>query len=384
MAVIQACEDIIAQCKQRAALTWDLDEEQVDWVDGEAVPKPGVNADVKPLSLADIARGAGRTGGPVLGRASLNAQGAGASFSCNFTDAKVDKETGKVDILSFTAVQDAGRAIHPSYVEGQMLTRRRAGPRLGVERGVHLRRRRRHGEPRLPGLPRAGGLGHADDRHPDHRSAQPVPPLRRARRRRDPDHGPAGGAVQRRPRPARIPHRRPAAVAPEGAGGDRRERGGASSPPSDPPGRRHRFGSGGSYAALALAALWVLSAGVSEAQTEGHEACEALEENTTCRGICERWFQSSNPWSDAELVSRAGACWNNHERWEDYTPVEVVVVTGTSVPEPDPVVPPPTTAVCSFSGMVVSRPEECPEFNRRHCRLRFTEQCLLLWMSRVG
>ena len=64
--------------------------------------------------------GAGRTGGPLLGRASLNAQGAGASFSCNFTDAKVDKETGKVDILSFTAVQDAGRAIHPSYVEGQM------------------------------------------------------------------------------------------------------------------------------------------------------------------------------------------------------------------------------------------------------------------------
>ncbi len=69
MAVIQACEDIIAQCKQRAALTWDLDEEQVDWVDGEAIPKPGVNADVKPLSLADIVRGAGRTGGPLLSRA---------------------------------------------------------------------------------------------------------------------------------------------------------------------------------------------------------------------------------------------------------------------------------------------------------------------------
>ena len=120
MAVIQACEDIITQCKQRAALTWDLDEEQVDWVDGEAVPKPGVNADVKPLSLADIARGAGRTGGPLLGRASLNAQGAGASFSVNMTDVKVDKETGKTDVLSFTAIQDAGRAIHPAYVEGQM------------------------------------------------------------------------------------------------------------------------------------------------------------------------------------------------------------------------------------------------------------------------
>ena len=120
MAVVQACEDIIAQCKQRAARTWELDAEQVDWVDGEAVPKPGVNADVKPLSLADIARGAGRTGGPLLGRASLNAQGAGASFSVNWTDARVDTETGKTDILGFTAIQDAGRAIHPAYVEGQM------------------------------------------------------------------------------------------------------------------------------------------------------------------------------------------------------------------------------------------------------------------------
>ena len=120
MAVVRACEDIIAQCKQRAALMWDLDEEQVNWVDGEAVPKPGVNADVKPLSLANIARDAGRTGGPLLGRASLNAQGAGASFSVNWLDARVDTETGKTDILAFTAIQDAGRAIHPSYVEGQM------------------------------------------------------------------------------------------------------------------------------------------------------------------------------------------------------------------------------------------------------------------------
>ena len=120
MAVVQACEDIIAQCKQRAASTWDLDEDQVDWVDGEALPKPGVNAELDPLSLADIAKNAGRTGGPLLGRASLNAQGAGASFSVNLTDVKVDNETGKVEVLNFTAIQDAGTAIHPSYVEGQM------------------------------------------------------------------------------------------------------------------------------------------------------------------------------------------------------------------------------------------------------------------------
>ena len=38
----------------------------------------------------------------------------------NFADVVVDAETGKVDVLNFTAIQDAGTAIHPSYVEGQM------------------------------------------------------------------------------------------------------------------------------------------------------------------------------------------------------------------------------------------------------------------------
>ena len=35
-------------------------------------------------------------------------------------DVEVDPETGKVEVLRFTAFQDAGKAIHPSYVEGQM------------------------------------------------------------------------------------------------------------------------------------------------------------------------------------------------------------------------------------------------------------------------
>ena len=54
LAVVKACEDVIAQCKARAALTWELDVEQVDWRDGQAVPKPGVNLEVEPLSLADM------------------------------------------------------------------------------------------------------------------------------------------------------------------------------------------------------------------------------------------------------------------------------------------------------------------------------------------
>ena len=41
-------------------------------------------------------------------------------FCVNLADVEVDRETGRTTVLSFTAIQDAGRAIHPSYVEGQM------------------------------------------------------------------------------------------------------------------------------------------------------------------------------------------------------------------------------------------------------------------------
>ncbi len=120
MAVINACEDVVAQLKARAALTWGIDADQVDWVDGEARPKPGVNVEVDPLPLAKIARGFPKTGGPISARASLNAQGPGPSFAVNLCDVEVDRETGRTTVLRFTAIQDAGRAIHPDYVEGQM------------------------------------------------------------------------------------------------------------------------------------------------------------------------------------------------------------------------------------------------------------------------
>jgi CO/xanthine dehydrogenase Mo-binding subunit len=44
----------------------------------------------------------------------------GPAFATHIVDVEVDPETGKVQILRYTAVQDVGTAIHPSYVEGQM------------------------------------------------------------------------------------------------------------------------------------------------------------------------------------------------------------------------------------------------------------------------
>jgi CO/xanthine dehydrogenase Mo-binding subunit len=44
----------------------------------------------------------------------------GPGFAALCVDVEVDPDTGKVQILRATIAQDVGRAMHPSYVEGQM------------------------------------------------------------------------------------------------------------------------------------------------------------------------------------------------------------------------------------------------------------------------
>ena len=120
MAVTQATEKVVEQLKARAAQTWDIPVDAVEWRDGKAYPA-GTNAGAfEPLDLAAIALKQARTGGPINSEVSINAQGAGAGFGAHICDVAVDKETGKVEIIRYTAIQDVGKAIHPSYVEGQI------------------------------------------------------------------------------------------------------------------------------------------------------------------------------------------------------------------------------------------------------------------------
>ena len=120
MATVQATEKVIEQLKQRAAMIWDISPDAVDWKDGQAVPAGANAGGFDPLPLAAIAAKAAKTGGPIGAEVSINAQGAGPGFGAHICDVEVDRETGQTTILRYTAVQDVGRAIHPSYVEGQI------------------------------------------------------------------------------------------------------------------------------------------------------------------------------------------------------------------------------------------------------------------------
>ena len=120
MAVIEATRDIVGQLRERAAKLWDLEPDQVEWREGAAHPTNGVTAGQEPLTLEKLARQAGRTGGPISAKSTLTARGVGPGFAAHIVDVRVDPETGKVDVIRYTTIQDAGKAVHPSYVEGQM------------------------------------------------------------------------------------------------------------------------------------------------------------------------------------------------------------------------------------------------------------------------
>ena len=119
LATIQAARDAIGKLCARAAKTWGISAEAVAWENGHARPAGANAGNFKPLSLADIAKKAGNTGGPIAGHCETVADNAGVSFAVHLADAEVDRETGRVQIKRYTVVQDAGKAIHPSYVEGQ-------------------------------------------------------------------------------------------------------------------------------------------------------------------------------------------------------------------------------------------------------------------------
>ena len=127
-AAYEAAHDVIRQMSERAAERWSREAE-----DGDSAAQVGVD-DVsysdgvfrcakdpgKTFTFKEMADMMPRTGGPITGRATSQPRGVGGAFATHVVDVEVDPDTGKVSILRYTATQDVGTAIHPSYVEGQI------------------------------------------------------------------------------------------------------------------------------------------------------------------------------------------------------------------------------------------------------------------------
>ena len=116
-ACYEAAEDAKRQLIERAARIWDVSPDEVEYKD--ATLRHRHDSELS-MSFSNLAAQLNGTGGPIIGRATVNPGGVGNAFGLHVVDVEVDPETGKVDILRYTALQDAGKAIHPSYVEGQI------------------------------------------------------------------------------------------------------------------------------------------------------------------------------------------------------------------------------------------------------------------------
>jgi xanthine dehydrogenase molybdenum-binding subunit len=114
-------QQIRGKMVERAAKIWECEGDQVEYGDDGVIHGPN-DADGKPQSMtfAELAGRLPRTGGTIDVGANINIPTQGPAFAAHIVDVEVDRDTGKVEILRYTALQDVGTAIHPSYVEGQI------------------------------------------------------------------------------------------------------------------------------------------------------------------------------------------------------------------------------------------------------------------------
>ena len=116
-AVYEAGQEVKRQMIERAAKIWEIPVEDVEYEGGVLQHK--MDTELK-LTFRQLAARQNATGGPITGSAGVNPGGAGPCLATHIVDVEVDPETGKVEVLRYTAIQDAGKAIHPAHVEGQL------------------------------------------------------------------------------------------------------------------------------------------------------------------------------------------------------------------------------------------------------------------------
>ena len=117
LAAIAAAEEVKLQMSARAALVWEVQPEDVEFKNGTFVCAKN---EADRMSFKELAGMLMRTGGPITCAGySFPTGPGGVLFGGNLVDVEVDPETGKVSILRYTTFIDVGKAVHPSFVEGQ-------------------------------------------------------------------------------------------------------------------------------------------------------------------------------------------------------------------------------------------------------------------------
>lgn len=118
MAAVQAAESLLEKMKSGLATLWEVDVADVEFADGEFFSP--ADSELR-TGFRELAGRLDGSAGPIMASGSVDlADGGGGIFGTHIADVEIDPETGKTDVIRYTVIQDAGTAIHPQAVEGQM------------------------------------------------------------------------------------------------------------------------------------------------------------------------------------------------------------------------------------------------------------------------
>jgi CO/xanthine dehydrogenase Mo-binding subunit len=117
MATVEAGRNLIKDMSARLAPAWNAPLDEITFADGVFKNGDGSKTGTfKEIAQMVVGRGPGLTSSGSVNSGFLQ----GGAFAHHIVDVEVDPDTGKVQVLRYTAIQDVGTAIHPAYVEGQL------------------------------------------------------------------------------------------------------------------------------------------------------------------------------------------------------------------------------------------------------------------------
>ncbi|HEY7077373.1 MAG TPA: xanthine dehydrogenase family protein molybdopterin-binding subunit [Solirubrobacteraceae bacterium] len=119
-AVLRAAAQARERLLEVAAAELEIAPEDLELHDGEVRP---IGAPARAIALEDLAGRVLAFGGrhaPIEGHAGIAQTTRAPGCAAHLSHVRVDRETGRVDVLGHVIAQDVGRALNPALVEGQM------------------------------------------------------------------------------------------------------------------------------------------------------------------------------------------------------------------------------------------------------------------------
>ncbi len=133
--VYHAAMQIKERVIERAAAIWGVEKDAVayDTQTGTMTTPATATEDARTMTFRQLAGRQQATGGYISGHVDLGGATGAATYGGHIVDVEIDPDTGKVTILRYTCVQDAGTVLHKAYVEGQL----QGGAAQGIGMALH-------------------------------------------------------------------------------------------------------------------------------------------------------------------------------------------------------------------------------------------------------